>query len=233
MYMAVKAKMRWKAPQCRESASRSRYPDQAPPSASPWSERRQDLERLTYLNYLARLEASKRLSKMDSFWTTSLSVASATLVMTSVASLTYRDRLGTATSFANTALSIAILVMTLIATNASYARRSRDMFYNYRALQQLSRTTQLLAEDDGNAAMSLANLEREYQGLLDSENHETRDYMSAIRSLKDRGQTRVCGQEMSEIKTPKSPLYIRCGPQTLVATFMFTALAVPIIDFFR
>lgn len=201
--------------------------DRADQEALTFEDRRLDLERLTFTTYLSRKQMARRLEFQDSAWLVSISISSTILTIASVASVAYPDRLGRPATLGTCVLSIAVLAFSLLASQGKYAARARDVFHNYRSLQELSRRLQHPRQAREN--MNLDTLEQEYQNLLDSENHSSVDYYRAIEEFRKSGRSDLCGRKLppehtfslQEIMSPYIPWAILAST-TLIATASVT-----------
>lgn len=141
------------------------------------SARLNEVRESSYILYRCRLEASKRLKRAAWRWNVALAASALFLVVLSLIQLAYPERLGRETSVASTALSVLILVLSLIVTQCDFGARAQAMFSNYRRFQGLYDDVKIL-QSRGFDESELAALEKRRHDLLDeSENHEFVDYL--------------------------------------------------------
>lgn len=151
-------------------------------------------ERRTYISFVSRARASKRLEVRGILWMISLSVASATALCASVFSLATADRPVSQIDLTVALFSLATLVLSLIVSVLNYAARSRDLFHSFRAVQTISsqaESLRLRVADLKAIEAALLKLEEGYQAALDkSENHTTFDYHRARPAREEKDKKR-------------------------------------------
>lgn len=156
---------------------------EATPDRSALDEWLAKFERRTYVTFVSRARASKRLETRGILWMIALSVASAATLCASIFSLTTSSRPVSDTDLAASLFALATLVLSLIVSSLNFQGRSRDLFHSFRAIQRVSTRIESLREV-AKTSESLENdrlaLEMGYQDALDqSENHTTLDYHRA------------------------------------------------------
>lgn len=141
------------------------------------------LSKTVHKTYLVRIQAQKRLSSRATAWNLSLIISSAGLLLASIG-LLVKDVANA--DMTTTMLSAVVLVASVWATSLNYGPRSRDMFWNYRQLQSLSKQIDQqiwIINSSENASLKVEKIlqdsNRDYNSLLDGENQTTSDYISA------------------------------------------------------
>ena len=136
----------------------------------------------TYLTYLTRLTASKRLAARNRAWNTSLISTAAASTISSVALLSDATIYGKTGPTLLVSVSILTLVISLVTSGIDYSGRSRDMFLNYRRIQTVSTDAERASTTPSLQTQAvLDELTSRYNGLLDeSENHTSTDFARAI-----------------------------------------------------
>ena len=151
-----------------------------PPNLDQWMGK---FERRTYITFVSRARASRRLEVRGILWMISLSVASAAALCASMFSLAIAPRPVSQIDLAAALFSLATLVLSLIVSALNYQSRSRDLFHSFRAAQRVSSQIESLRETSTDASVvaeERPSLELAYQDALDqSENHTTLDYHRA------------------------------------------------------
>lgn len=137
------------------------------------------LERRVYLSYRARLRASKRLAARQAVWSTTLTVASTTLLIVSVAQLAFGSP-STRDAVLVVAVSAVLLSVTLVITSLRYASRAERLSVNYRALQSLSTEIEAARHRLWVGSRAYEEWLARYNALLDaSENHTWADHIGS------------------------------------------------------
>jgi len=137
------------------------------------------LESRAYKTYKARLAATERLQARQRAWNTILLALSLATTAASIALLTEPQMYGAAGPTVLVCISVLALVASLAVAGLDYGVRSRNMFMNYRGLQQLSMEAENFNLQGNIDEQTLQKLWSRYNSLLDdSENHTTADYAS-------------------------------------------------------
>ncbi|MGN5734342.1 SLATT domain-containing protein [Arthrobacter psychrochitiniphilus] len=205
-----------------------------------------------YTTYLVRIQAQKRLASRAVAWNLSLIISSVGLLMASISLLVNDAKNMNVTT---TMLSAIVVVASVWATSLNYGPRSRDMFWNYRQIQTLSNSidSEILyisshPIENKDAYKLLIEYSKEYNSLLNSENHTTSDYaaMSAseqakvIRAYRRHGSTlnlsRKKTEEISDDtkkvdskKVSSSIFFAYCNEGLIRLFFRWTLTASPVL----
>lgn len=186
----------------------------------------QKLEDRSYVTYLARVSAARRLRAREHSWNAFLISLTVATTLASIVLLTDSTILGERGEEILVCLAVLGLVASILVPSLNYARRSRDMFGNYRRIQRLSseverlRTSGKVAQEDAN------ELFLRYQGLLDeSENHTTLDYARARASIRP-NHVDAADQENGDGET-NAPLPAEGGVRRRSTVGEFALTAVP------
>lgn len=145
-------------------------------------------ENRTFLTFVSRARAARRLDTRGVLWMIALSVASAASLCVSVISLGTSQRPVASSEIASSLFALATLVLSLIVSSLNFQGRSRDLFHSFRAIQRVSSRAESLrhaTRESDAIEIAKTELESRYQDALDqSENHTTLDYHRA-RSIRD------------------------------------------------
>jgi hypothetical protein len=160
----------------------ARDDDSANPPITELRELYSILEHRSYRTYAARLQASIRLAARSRGWNAALISTSAATTIASVGLLTDQSIYGNAGSTLLVCVSILALIASLVTSGLNYSGRSRNMFLNYRRIQQLSSKVERDLKTPGTQTLSqLEILNQTYDSLLDeSENHTGADHLRAM-----------------------------------------------------
>ncbi|MCJ0906104.1 SLATT domain-containing protein [Rhodococcus sp. ARC_M6] len=151
-----------------------------------------DLENRSYRTYKARVHAENRLRTRGHVWNSVLISTTTGTTIAGISLLADPKIFGNAGAAIFASASVATLVASLVITGRNYEGRARDMFDNYRKIQRLSATVELLNKPgdsdtepesvtrshtrDNKGNIELSSLFEKYQNLLDeSENHTVAD----------------------------------------------------------
>lgn len=143
------------------------------------------LEDRSYATYRARLEAAKRLSHRGGAWNASLIATTSGATIASIALIKNPQLYGAHSDVIIAGLAVITLVASLTVANQNYAARSRDQFYNYRAMQKLSVELESLSQTGKDVDFDeFSTLLNRYNELLDSsENHTSIDHYRAQKDM--------------------------------------------------
>ncbi|MBX7269319.1 SLATT domain-containing protein [Micromonospora sp. Llam7] len=189
-----------------------------PDALSPMLER---LEKRSYMTYLCRLNASRRLSHANTAWNLALVALSTSTAIASVGLLTKQDMYGAGGDALMVALSILSLVASLVVSGAGYGTRARAMEENYKRIQQISVAAENLKEYAGpNRQEKCEKLLWEYEvAVASSENHTSRDFYRVRWGNQGKGSSK--SQLLRDLAV--SVAY------SSVAALPYASLAVPIL----
>ncbi|MGA6161010.1 SLATT domain-containing protein [Amycolatopsis magusensis] len=141
------------------------------------------LESRAYSTYRARLEAHKRITRLNISWNTALVGLATSTTVAAVGQLVYPGMYGSGGNALMVVLAVLSLVASLVVSSMNYGARARAMEASYKRIQQIS----LLAErmettiPSDQLARRFEELQREYEIAIESsENHVTADHHKAI-----------------------------------------------------
>ncbi|MEV4477248.1 SLATT domain-containing protein [Nonomuraea sp. NPDC049504] len=136
------------------------------------------LEKRSYITYLSRLNAYRRLAHANIAWNAALVALSTSTVIASVGMLVEKNMYGKGGDALMVALAVFSLSISLVVSSVGYGTRAKAMEENYKRIQQISVLAENLKEYTG------PDRSEKYQKLLDdyhaamasSENHTEHDY---------------------------------------------------------
>lgn len=186
-------------------------------------EMRVRLEHRVKLTYHSRLQTAKRMQARSITWNTLLVASALTVTIISIVQLVEPDSYGPRGPVALVLVGIASLVASLLVTSANYSARSEVFFRGYRELQRLWAEVARAGQISKSA---LANLENQYQQLLDKlPNHSEADFRIAFPPTLTRKDKAESGEQSAPFESLTMGPYLAAKTR-VYASNMFTFLPV-------
>ncbi|MCP3804954.1 SLATT domain-containing protein [Allokutzneria sp. A3M-2-11 16] len=144
------------------------------------------LENRSFATYLARVQAHKRIVRLNASWNTSLIALATSTTIASTGQLVEPKMYGNGGNALMVVLSVFSLVVSLVVSSVNYGARARSMEASYKRIQQISLMAERLpviavAE---NLAQRYIELQKEYEIAIESsENHAKGDHDRATGTL--------------------------------------------------
>ena len=148
----------------------------------PISDHIENLEQRAFKTYRARVEAHKRIARLNLSWNTALVSLATSTTVAAVGQLVIPTMYGAGGNALMVVLAILSLVVSLVVSSMNYGARARSMEASYKRIQQISFLAERLevVTPPDQLARRFDELQREYEIAIESsENHTTADHHKA------------------------------------------------------